>query len=361
MVAGAILLAGWVSWASVAHVTRYEVSSSARIEVHGAAYPIQAEVPGQVVSSNLTLGREVHTGDVLFELDSRTERLNLTEAETRFRAFAPQIAALQGQINNEGRGQTNERLAFQIAVEEAKSRYEEAEAQAALSETQADRSKRLWANGLIPLADEQRALAESKGRHAAADNLRIAIQRLSPEQGAKESDRDAKVSEIAAELEKLEADRAATEAEITRLHYEIDRRTVRAAADGRLSDCAALRSGTYIKEGDKVGTILPGERLQVVADFPPQVAFGKVREGQSARLKLNAFPWMQFGTVSARVSRVAGEVRDGRVRVELTLVSPSNPRIPLQHGLPGTLEVETERITPLALLVRSAGRLTGEQ
>ena len=67
----------------------------------------------------------------------------------------------------------------------------------------------------------------------------------------------------------------------------------------------------------------------------------------------------------ATVSRVAGEVRDGRVRVELALGARGReedriPAIPMQHGLPGTVEVEVERVSPARLILRLAGRLATE-
>jgi hypothetical protein len=54
---------------------------------------------------------------------------------------------------------------------------------------------------------------------------------------------------------------------------------------------------------------------------------------------------------------VASEVHDGRVRVELDIArSPVSP-IPLQHGLPGAVEVEVERVSPAALTLRTAGQV----
>lgn len=66
---------------------------------------------------------------------------------------------------------------------------------------------------------------------------------------------------------------------------------------------------------------------------------------------------MQYGPVPATVARVASEVRDGRVRVEMTVDPSRNPRVPLQHGLPGSVEVLVERVTPAALILRTAGRM----
>jgi membrane fusion protein (multidrug efflux system) len=47
------------------------------------------------------------------------------------------------------------------------------------------------------------------------------------------------------------------------------------------------------------------------------------------------------------------------VRVEFALIPSAHPRIPLQHGLPGSIEVQTERVSPAALILRSAGELVG--
>ena len=60
--------------------------------------------------------------------------------------------------------------------------------------------------------------------------------------------------------------------------------------------------------------------------------------------------------LAATVSRVASEPRDGTLRVELEVDRSSSTRIPIQHGLTGTVEVEVERISPAGLLLRSLGR-----
>ena len=117
-----------------------------------------------------------------------------------------------------------------------------------------------------------------------------------------------------------------------------------------------LQAGSFLEAGDRIGAVLASGRLMVVASFPATGALGRVRPGQPARLRLAAFPWMQFGTVPAVVSNVATEVRDGGVRVELEVLPEAPSSIMLQHGLPGTVEVEVERVTPATLALRSLGR-----
>jgi membrane fusion protein (multidrug efflux system) len=102
--------------------------------------------------------------------------------------------------------------------------------------------------------------------------------------------------------------------------------------------------------------------LVIAAQFPADAAFGRIRPGQSATLRLEGFPWSEFGSVPAVVARVAQEIRDGNVRVELAIHPRSTFRGTLEHGMPGSLEVAVERLTPLALVVRTAGQaLTSRQ
>ncbi|MBV8906916.1 MAG: biotin/lipoyl-binding protein, partial [Acidobacteriia bacterium] len=109
LVAAICLMAGWMAWALESRVTRYEVSDSARLEIDQAASPIQANSSGRLASSNLVLGKQVRAGEVLAELDSTAERLNLQQERTRLAAFPPQRGALEAQLASEDQGGTAER------------------------------------------------------------------------------------------------------------------------------------------------------------------------------------------------------------------------------------------------------------
>lgn len=353
------LLGAWTTWALAAKVTRYEVSDSARLEIKGSAYPVQANAAGRLVASGLVLGKEVNAGDVLVELDSDEELLNLREQAAHLASLQPQMIALRAQMSSEGAGRSDDRKVLDFSADAARAQYQQAETQAQFAAHEADRAGRLHAEGILSDAEAERAQADARSKREAAENLRVAISRLGPEMQVHERDRDVRLKQILVEIAKLEGDAATSKASIHRLASDLDRRRILAPISGRLGECATLRPGTHISEGQQLGIILPSGRLQVVAEFDPSATLGKVRPGQRAVVRLQGFPWAQYGTIPAQVSRVADEIRDGKVRVELAVISGGHSRIPYQHGLPGSVEIEIERLSPAALVLRSAGQAIG--
>ncbi len=356
---GIVFLFAWLAWAFLARVTRYEVSDAARLEVDTAACPVQANISGRLLRSNLILGKQIVAGDVLAEIDTQGEELSLREEQTRLGQLQPQIDALRAELEAQSEGKSDERQILAFSQNGARAQYEEANAQATLAEEELNRANRLRAEGIMSVADAERARATAQSKRAAAESLRAGLSRLEPELVVREKDRDVKSKETLAALAKLQADARTGTESIRRLEYEIERRKIRAVVSGRLAECASLRPGSHINEGDQLGVILPSGKLQVIAEFQPSAALGKLHPGQPGALRLQGFPWAQYGTVPARVTRVADEIRDGKVRVELSVVNHFPSRIPPQHGLPGSVEVAVEQVSPAKLVLRSAGEIVG--
>jgi multidrug resistance efflux pump len=352
----AVLLAAWTAWFFLAHIAMYEVTDKADLEVDRAAHPVEAQFTGRVVSSQLALDREVRAGDVLVELDADAQQLQLKEERTRLAALVPQLAALQSEIATEEKAWQQEQQAAKLGLDESAARSREAEASAHLAEDEAKREAQLFTESVVSEVDLHRARAAAQERRAAAESLQLATSRLDPQQRTQESERLARIQEIRTQLIQMQGQQATVSAEIERLQGEVRRRSIQAPVDGTLGEVASLRVGSVVREGERLAAVVPSGNLRIVANFLPPDALGRIKPSQTARLRLEGFPWAQFGSVNATVSSVANEIRDGRIRVELAVDSNGNSRIPLQHGLPGTVEVEVDRITPASLVLRIAGR-----
>jgi len=355
MVSGAALGA-WIFWAVYAQVALCEVSSDARVELDGASYPIDAPFAGRIVASNLRTGQRVRRGEVLIELDAMAEQLQLREAQVQSQGLDPQIAQLHAQIEAERSMRDEEERAAHLRAREAQSRVHEAKIPADYAARNLERIRELRAESYVSAHELEKAESDASQLRAAASTLEMAASRIPQDQAARNRERDAQISRLQGEIATLEAQRNTLQAETARLSYEIERRRIRAPVDGLVGEAVNLRVGAVVADGDRLGSIVASGRLLVVAHYPAQAALGRIRAGQPAMLRLDGFPWAEFGTVSATVATVGREVRDGQVRVELALMPRSSFRGSLEHGMPGTLEVTVERLSPLDLTLRTAGQ-----
>lgn len=351
-----LLLAGWTVWFFFARVSVYAVTDLARLETNEAVHPLQANVGGRVVAVHMVLGQTVERGEKLIELDSAAEGLALEEEKAHSTALALQIDALRGELASTEQALQESHAATLAALKEARARFDEAEAMVRYSEAEAERAMRLHSEGHIAESELARRRAEASQRRAAADALRLAVERLRMNQQSAESDRRAHTDQLERELAALEGQRATAAARIKRLQEEIDKHDIRAPVAGRIGEVANLQVGQMVDASERIGAVVPQGRLGIRAEFAPPVAAGRVRPGQRARLRLQGFSWTQYGSLAAQVSRVATEARQGRIQVELAVFPDPSTRLPLEHGLQGSVEVEIEQVSPATLVLRAAGR-----
>jgi membrane fusion protein (multidrug efflux system) len=355
-----LLLIAWVVWLVASRVSVYAVSEQARLEVDRAVYPVEAPVAGRVVSTNLRVGQTVEAGETLAELDTETQALQVGEQRARLAGINPQLERVNAEIAQEENALQADRQTTAAAKAEAQARYDEAKAAVDFALDTERRTAGLFEKRLVSEAEMRRVQADTRQRQAAAETLRLSLLRLDAEQLRKDSDHQIQIERLRRDAAELKAQSGAGSATLERLEHEGQRRRLVAPIAGTIAEISTVRAGGVLQEGDKIATIVPSGALRIVAQFLPASALGRVREGQHARLRLDGFPWTQYGSVTATVASVASEVRDGLVRVELD-VDPDTPAaMPLQHGLPGSVEVEVERLSPAALVLRAAGqRLTG--
>jgi multidrug resistance efflux pump len=220
---------------------------------------------------------------------------------------------------------------------------------------EATRTSKLLGGSFVAEAESRRLATRAQGLQANAEAVALAGGRLEWEQGQEESRREAHLDELRRQLARLEGDVQRGASTVERLNAEIGRYAIRAPTDGRLGELAAVRPGSVVAAGEMLGALVPAGRLRIAATFAPE-CLGRLRAGQSAEVRLEAYPWPQFGALRAVVATVGSELRGGGVPVMLE-VDPGGPRLPLEHGLVASVSVEVERTTPAWLSLRSAGWL----
>jgi membrane fusion protein (multidrug efflux system) len=218
------------------------------------------------------------------------------------------------------------------------------------------RTRALFAAGAASESEVARAVAEHREKTAALDALVHQTQALDAVGRQRESSRKIRREQLERQHAQLEADLAYARAEVERLENELERKVIRAPVDGTLGEVASLQPGAVLAEGSVVATLIPRGELQVVAGYGAD-SIGRITSGQRGRLRLDGFPWTQYGTVALEVVRVASEIREQSIRVEFRIRESS---IPLHHGMTGTVDVEVEQVSPLVLMLRAAGKRVDE-
>jgi membrane fusion protein (multidrug efflux system) len=353
----ALFLVGcWGAWFLRARIPLYESSQHARIEVSQVGNAVEATIAGRLTATYVALGRSVQKGETLASVDSAIVEQRLAGARAKLSALGPQIEARKNQIAAELDLRRRRADHLREAAKAARARRDEAQAQSDLAGEEARRTAALFATRSVSEAENQRAQAGATRARAAFEASSAEIDRLERQLEAEESEADVKVAGLRSEMADLSSQEESMTAAVRALAQELDAYTIRAPTDGQIAEIAAKQPGAYVQAGERLATIIPSGDLRAVAEFEPARAIGRVHAGQPARVRLDGFPWMQYGSVPATVSHVGAEIRDGRVRVELTLQPEPTSAIPLQHGLPGSVEVRVDEVSPWALVLRVAGR-----
>lgn len=89
-------------------------------------------------------------------------------------------------------------------------------------------------------------------------------------------------------------------------------------------------------------------RFECVVD---SLDYPSVRPGQSAAIRLDAYPWMQKGTLSARVAAVDPTPLAGGGYAVILAVDPESPPGPLLDGLHGEARIATGETESLGRLL----------
>jgi multidrug resistance efflux pump len=354
IVAIAILLL-WIAWSLWFKISLYEVSDSARIEVAKAVHPVAAPINGRIIKADLVLGQEVQQGDTLFKLDARVDQIRLNEQQSLLPALKNELATLQNHIQEEKEAMLREEKSTKIALKEASAQYKAADASAKFTKREAERNKKLFDKGLVSESEYQLSQSESEKFQASSDAYRLASDRIKMEQNVRQSDRKSRIGGLQREVATVMGKISVAENTVARIEQEVENYIIRAPISGTIGEMLEIKPGSVVSLGENLVSIVPVGEVMIVAHYSKQTAVGRIFPGQKAEMRLDAYPWMQFGRVRAQVTNVGSESNNGKVRVDLTIQQQNTLKFSIRHGLTGFVEVEVNRIKPVDLILRKVG------
>lgn len=350
-----LALGAWLCWFFGARVFVLAQSDNARLEVAQTGHRVQSAINGYVAEVVVKLGERVQQGAVLARLDASGPTHKLEQRNTEAAALRAQLAAVRHELAAVSGVLDSEQRAGELRLEEADARHAQAAALAAVRDQERARSEELLRAGVVPEASALRTRSDADLQRREEQALALARRRLSADQQLARAERAQHVAQLSTRATTLQGQLDALNVSLRELEAEVALCTLRSPIAGRVGDLAAWTRGAFVKPGELIAVVVPEGNMRVVAQFAPDRALGRIKPGQRAQLRLTGFPFTQFGAVHAAVSSVAKEAHEGTIRVELEL-DRSVPHIPLQHALPGSLQVEIDHVSPATLAWRAVGR-----
>lgn len=356
MLLAVAFLAAWAAWSCLARVEVYRTSTRARIERD--AHTVEASVAGRVEQARVVVGQRVEQGEVLLELDASAERLERRHVEARLEATRADVERIEAQRLARLRiREQAERWSDAVARRE-RSRVDAAGHSARHSRARAQALERAAALDAVPHQAVEDALHEAQQERATQRSLALGLDVLDREAALAGSREDAELEQLRRELLGARGTLRILEVELQRIDGTLAAKRVVSPVAGEVIAVAPLLPGAYVESGAEVAVLVPRAEPRVVAWLPIEGTVGWVRPGQAARVRLYDFPWTRWGSVPATVDRISREPKDGLVRVDLRL-DATRTEIPLDHGLPCSVEIGVDRVSPLELVLRAAGRRAG--
>jgi multidrug resistance efflux pump len=350
--------AAWLAWMVLARVDIYASSSTARIEVRGKVHHVASQAEGRIAALHYALGQRVHEGELLVELESTVERAQLDQELTELDSLLAKTSALRDQIAAEHAKREARELMGHVAAKQADFALRQARVSASHQRELTKIATDLHDRQVTARIDALAAGVALSGSRLRVGDAETGIDYLRASYDYEDKAVLAQIAGLQRDLTYLEAEGPIKRAAVERVRAQLQRRRITAPTTGSLGNIAALQVGDVVKAGDVIASVIPADDVHVIAEFQPDHSVGRIVPGQPARLRLNAFSWVEFGMLDATVAHVANEPHAGSIRVELVLAS-AQARIPVQHGLPGSIDIRVGSASPWELVLRSIGsRLT---
>jgi hemolysin D len=112
-------------------------------------------------------------------------------------------------------------------------------------------------------------------------------------------------SDNAEKLAEVERQIGETRQKLAKARLKIDHLDLKSPIDGTVQGLTATTLGQVVASGDQLMQIVPERPALEIVAYMPNSDIGFVGEGQTAVVKVDSFPFIDYGTLNAEVTRVA--------------------------------------------------------
>lgn len=397
-----LLIGAVIAWGRTVQLDQFvtgegEVAPSDKVKV------IQHLEGGVIAAIHVLDGQAVTAGDPLVEVNLAISATNRDElqakldglmlararllAEARQEAFVPPadlagrrpdlaaaeldaFIARKTELESRLRGAEERVRQQELAVRETTTTSAAMATDLALARKNLEMSADLMRDGLTSKMDHLEREREVKLLEGKLATLRSTVPKakaaLAEAQQSLEEEKLKFNSAVMADLGLAEQELARTHELLAEAQVQAQRRTIRSPVAGIVKNLRFHTIGGVIGPGDPIMEIVPAnEDLVIEARLLPQ-DIGLVEVGQPVRIKVSAYDFTRFGTLSGVLSFVAADSvndADGKpffqayVRPERTYLGATSGDMPIRPGMTATVDIKTGTRSVIEYLLKPVVRL----
>lgn len=227
--------------------------------VEGEYLYVASPVAGALQSLKVQRGMQVNAGDLLFALESGSEKAARDEAARR-------LAQSQANLEDAKKGKRP------TEIDSADAQLKQAQAALVLSQKEFERQERLIGTGATSAQDHDQA-------RSARDQDRERVTQL---------DADLQTAKLGSRIDQVAAAQAfvrVNAASLAKAQWDLDQKTQKTPKSALVFD-TLYREGEWIDAGHPVVSLLPPEQIKVRA-FVPETHIGAIHIGDPARVNVD--------------------------------------------------------------------------
>lgn len=316
----------WISVASIGQV----VPAQGKLVPAGNAHEVQAPVQGVISEVLVKNGDPVRKGQTLMRMNQDVAQAEMEGLEKQRAAILQDLTALeQKKAQKSGLEKQIPGAVNLVQIKkEAYDHYNQVTG-GVVSQVEILDRKAEWVNA-------QRNL----------DQLNSDFARVS-------SELDQQEHEITRRLAEIDSTRAASQEKLG--YHEI-----KAPMDGVIFDLSKKSPGTVVTTKDKLFDIIPGEDLMAEVSLTNK-DIGFIHEGLPAVIRIDTFPFREFGEVKGKVSYLAADALPpndefkyprfpAKIKLDRQFLSHDGEKLLLKSGMAVTVNIQVRSRTLLSIL-----------
>jgi hemolysin D len=339
-----------LAWSWLAQIDIFSVASG-RVQPSGRSKVVQSFETGKIKAVFVSNGTKVKAGDALVELESADSGADLESKKVDLESYAAEVARRATEIAAIEALQTTAKPVFPPDTSPVIRAREQAVLEAELAQYYATREslnsqvaeKAAQRNRLASsLSSRQRLIAVLKERadmrevlvSKAAGTRAAVIDAMQPLEQAQTDqaydqgqlkETEAGLQSLQRKIDQLTRETIATQAqkltaaaqqrdrllgEAAKAQVKFDRTRLAAPINGTVQQLAVTTVGQVVTPAQPLMVIVPAEGPIEIEALVQNQDIGFIEVGQEAVIKVDAFPFTRYGTLSGKVLRVSGDAID---------------------------------------------------